>query len=131
MMGRHSESIAIWGEAMERSGEEGFPEVGRRVGWSVLSRTRSESVNESWIESPLLAAEESEVEEYQEGWWALKSPKMRVSSWAWKSGSRAGAKPGGRRRDVDIEDVYFVFVDESCDGEVFSGDIVGEQVVRR
>ena len=40
-------------------------------------------------------------------------------------------RTGGRRRDVDIEDVYFVFVDESCDGEVFSGDIVGEQVVRR
>ena len=79
--GDQSESIAMWGVAMERSGEEGFPEVGRRVCISELRRTRSASNSASWMASPLLAAEESVVEENQEGWWALKSPRMRVSSW--------------------------------------------------
>ena len=85
--GDQSESNAMFGEAMERSGEEGFPEEGRRVCMSELRRTRSASISESWMASPLLAAEESEVEEYQEGWWALKSPRMRVSPWVWKRGS--------------------------------------------
>ena len=44
------------GVEKERSGEEGLPEVGRRVCSSVLRRTRSESTRESWMESPLLAA---------------------------------------------------------------------------
>ena len=81
VMGDHSESIAMCGVAMVRSGEEGLPVLGRRVGWSILRSTSSESMRASWMETPLFAAEESDVEEYQVGWWALKSPRMRVSSW--------------------------------------------------
>ena len=74
-----------------------MPDEGRRVCCSVLRRTSSESTRESWMEEPLLAAEE--VEEGQEGWLALKSPRMRVSPWVWKSGSCAGEKPGGQEEE--------------------------------
>ena len=45
----HSRSVAIWGVAMERSGEVGLPWEGSRVGVSEFSRTRSEEVRQSSI----------------------------------------------------------------------------------
>ena len=36
------------------------------------------------------------MEECQEGWWALKSPRMRESSWVSKRESRSGWKSGGQ-----------------------------------
>ena len=40
---RHSESIAMCGVAIVRSGDEGFPLVGSLVGESVFRRVKSES----------------------------------------------------------------------------------------
>ena len=73
----HSESIAMCGVAMERSGEEEL------VGVSVLSKDRSESVSKSNRWEPRAAPLVSLVNEYQAGLWALKSPRMRESSWSW------------------------------------------------
>ena len=92
----HSRSVAIAGVEMDKSGEEGLPEEGSRVGESELSRTRSEEVKESRMSRPRAAARESLVCEYHAGLWALKSPKMRVSSWGVRSPSREGVKLGGQ-----------------------------------
>ena len=92
----HSRSVAIAGVDMDRSGEEGLPKEGSRVGESELSRTRSEEVKESRMSRPRAAARESLVCEYHAGLWALKSPKMRVSSWGVRSPSREGVKLGGQ-----------------------------------
>ena len=54
-------SSAMWGVAMERSGEEGLPRGGSLVGWSRLSSTKSESKSASWIRVPLAAARPSLV----------------------------------------------------------------------
>ena len=67
VMGDKSESIAMCGVAMVRFDEEGIPVLGKRLSWSILRSTSSEATRESWIESPLFAAEESDVEEYQAG----------------------------------------------------------------
>ena len=48
----HSESIAMWGVEIVRSGDEGLPWEGRRVGVSVLSRVRSESVSVVYVVPP-------------------------------------------------------------------------------
>ena len=60
----HSESMAMCGEEMERSGEEGLELGGSRVGESVLRRSRSESVSMSWMSSPRPATLVSQVYEY-------------------------------------------------------------------
>ena len=86
----HSESMAMCGVEMERSGEVELESEGSRVGESVLRRTKSESVRASCMISPRPAALVSLVCEYQAGWWALKSPRMRVSSWVWKSRVKEG-----------------------------------------
>ena len=76
----HYESIAIWGVAIVRSGEVGFPCEGILVGVSRLRRTRSLlSVRESMMLSPLAAALASLVCEYHAALWALKSPRMMES----------------------------------------------------
>ena len=74
-------AVAISGVDIERSGEVGLPWEGRRVGVSVLRRTRSAGVSASRISSPRAAAPELVVSENQAGLWALKSPRKRVSSW--------------------------------------------------
>ena len=61
VMVRHSESMAMCGVAIVRSGEVGFPFVGSRVGESVLRSVRSESHSVEWMRSPRLAARKSEV----------------------------------------------------------------------
>ena len=67
--------------------------VGRQAGGeSVLRSRRSELVRESWKSVPCSAALVSEVCEYQEGWWALKSPMIMESSWDWRSWSKEGVK---------------------------------------
>ena len=75
----HSESIAMWGVEIVRSGEEELPLGGRRVGVSVLSSVRSESVSVLCMWSPLSADRGSVVWDYHEGWCALKSPRMIVT----------------------------------------------------
>ena len=66
------------GLTIVRSGEEGFPLVGRRVGESRLRRIRGlESIAES-KENPLAAARSSSVVENQAALWTLKSPIMTV-----------------------------------------------------
>ena len=62
----------------------------------MLRSTRSESTYASWIRVSLVAAEESEVEENQVGWCALKSSKIKEPPWVWKSRSMEGEKPGGQ-----------------------------------
>ena len=59
----------------ERSGEEGEPWEGRRVGESELRVVKGELSMESEMESP----RGSRRGEYQLSWWALKSPKMSAS----------------------------------------------------
>ena len=63
-----SESMAMCGVAIVMSGDEGFPWEGRRVGVSVLSSARSDSMMKLCKMSPRAAARESEVWEYQAGW---------------------------------------------------------------
>ena len=92
----HSRSVAIAGVDMERSGEEGLPEEGSRVGESELRRTRSDEVKESRMSRPRAAARESLVCEYHAGLWALKSPRMMLSSWGVRSPSKEGVKLGGQ-----------------------------------
>ena len=77
-------------EHKERSGEVWGPFLGERVGVSSLRRQRSESLRASTNASPLLRARGSEVEEYQEGWWALKSPRMKESLEVSKSLVKSG-----------------------------------------
>ena len=88
----HSESMAMCGVAMVMSGEEGLPWEGRRVGVSVLRRARSRSMRVLWMRSPRSAALWSEVWEYHDGWWALKSPRMIESPWACERNWRSGEK---------------------------------------
>ena len=89
-------SMAISGVAMVRSGEEGVPWEGSRVGLSVLRITRSELLMVSRMSSPRASARLSLVCENHAGLWALKSPRMRVSSWGDRRESREGVKPGGQ-----------------------------------
>ena len=63
----HSVSMAICGEAMERSGEVGLPWEGSRVGVSRLRSWRSLSIRESNKELPLSAARASLVWENHAG----------------------------------------------------------------
>ena len=89
----HSESIAMCGVDKEMSGEE---ELVGLVGVSVLSKVRSESVSKSSRWEPRAAPLASLVDEYQAGLWALKSPRMRESSWSWSKSWREGVKLGGQ-----------------------------------
>ena len=66
-------------EHKDRSGEVCGPVLGKRVGVFSLSRHKSESFSASDRASPLLRATGSVVWECQEGWWALKSPRIKVS----------------------------------------------------
>ena len=77
------------------SGEDGLPCEGRRVGVSVLRSERSESMSVLCMWSPRSADRASAVWEYHDGWWALKSPRMMVSPWAWEISWREGVKLGG------------------------------------
>ena len=65
---------------MVRSGEEFGPFLGTRVGQSSLRRPKELSLSDSKIESPLAAALESPVDENHAELWALKSPRIRMSS---------------------------------------------------
>ena len=51
---RHSESKAMWEEAIVMSGELGFPREGTRVGQSRLKSWRSEFLRYSVIRVPLV-----------------------------------------------------------------------------
>ena len=66
------------------------------MGESVLRMVKGLFVEVSWRYLPRLAARESLVEECQEGWWALKSPRMSESSWVSKRESRSRWKSGGQ-----------------------------------
>ena len=78
MRGVQERSRARCGLTIVRSGEEGLPLDGRRVGESRFRRTRGlESIAES-MEIPLAAARSSSVAENQAALWALKSPIMTV-----------------------------------------------------
>ena len=69
------ESRARWLLNMVRSGDEGLPCVGRRVGWSSLRRTIwLESMASTIVNHPLAAARSSCVAENHALLWALKSP---------------------------------------------------------
>ena len=92
----HSSSVAIAGVDMDRSGEDGLPKEGSRVGESELSMTRSEEVKESRMSCPRAAARRSQVCVYHAGLWALKSPRIIVSSWGVRSSSKEGVKLGGQ-----------------------------------
>ena len=86
----HSESMAICGVEIESPGEVGLASEGSRVGESVLRRSRSKSVRVSCMSSTRLSVLVSLVCECQAWWWVLKSPRMRVSSRAWKSQVKEG-----------------------------------------
>ena len=103
----HSESIAMWGVEIVRSGDEGLPWEGRRLGVSVLSRVSSESVSVLCMWSPRSADRRSVVWEYHDGWWALKSPRMIVSPWAWEKSWREGVKCGGHD---EIGGMYMLYM---------------------
>ena len=76
---------------MVRSGEVMGPWFGRRVGSSWLRTTKLPASRASARAFPLAAAWSLSVLEYNELWWALKSPTMRVSSsWVVKRRSRLG-----------------------------------------
>ena len=53
---RHSESKALWEDAIVRSGEIGFLQEGTPVGESRLRRRRSEFVRDTVIRVPLVSA---------------------------------------------------------------------------
>ena len=91
----HSKSVAISGVVMERSGEVAAPCEGSLVGVSELRMTRPAGISESRISSPRAAARVSLVCENHAGLWALKSPRMRVSSRGERRSSREGEKSGG------------------------------------
>ena len=92
----HSKSVAISGVVIERSGEVGFPCLGSLVGVLVLRRTRSEGISALRISSPRASARASLVCEYHAGLWALKSPRMIVSSVGVRRSPRDGEKLGGQ-----------------------------------
>ena len=89
---------ARWALLKERSGEEGAPLVGRRVGESVLRRQR-ELFMVAWMMASPLGLDLSLVGgEYHAWWWALKSPTTKVSqpkSFS-KREVRWGVKPVGQ-----------------------------------
>ena len=62
-----------------RSGEEGFPWEGRRVGEERLRIVMSESLRESVMRIPLAAGLDPFVREYQAGLWALNCPMTMLS----------------------------------------------------
>ena len=65
-----------------RSGEVGRPALGSLVGESSFRRKRGLLLRASVILSPCSAALLQEVEEYQDVWWALKSPTRMESFWS-------------------------------------------------
>ena len=52
------------------------------------------------------------MEECQEGWWALKSPRMSESSWESKRESRSGWKSGGQE---DAGGMYMLWIVRKLD----------------
>ena len=85
------ESRARWLLTMVRSGDEGLPCVGRRVGWSSLRRTIWLESMASTIVNPLAAARSSCVAENHALLWALKSPTMTM---LWSCCSRRLVRSG-------------------------------------
>ena len=79
----------------------------------MLSRVRSESVSVWCMWSPRSADRRSVVWEYHDGWWALKSPRMIVSPWAWEKSWREGVKCGGHD---EIGGMYMLYM---CMGMLF------------
>ena len=68
--GCHLAESARWALQKERSGEEGEPWVGRRVGELVLRRTRELLSEASTTASPLAMALSLVDGECHAGWWA-------------------------------------------------------------
>ena len=96
--GCHLAVSARWALQKVRSGEDGEPWVGRRVGEAVLRRQRELSSEASTIASPLAMALSLVDGECHAWWWALKSPTTRVSQpkSLSKRGVRWGEKSGGQ-----------------------------------
>ena len=90
--GVQSASRARCGLQRVRSGEDGFPDLGRRVGKSRLRSVRLLSLIASTIAEPLPAAAASLVEEYHAALWALKSPMTMVVSLGFSRRERSGRK---------------------------------------
>ena len=90
--GCHLAVIAKWALQKERSGEDGEPWVGRRVGESVLRRQRELLLEARMMAAPLERALSFEGGEYHAWWWALKSPTTKVSQPKsfWKRVERRG-----------------------------------------
>ena len=63
---------------------------------SVFRVIKLEGVRRLLMRSPRASARLSLVCENHAGLWALKSPRMRVSSWGDRRESREGVKPGGQ-----------------------------------
>ena len=89
-------SIAMLAWQMDRSGDEGWPCEGRRVGESSLRRHSPLPFRASAIASPRFKADWSRVMEFQEEWCALKSPTMMESSGRLKRVSKSGEYVGGQ-----------------------------------
>ena len=79
VMGFQLRTVERWAEQKERSGEDLGPFVGSRVGESELRILIWLPLIASRMRSPRILEELQEVEEYQAGLWALKSPRMRQS----------------------------------------------------
>ena len=71
---------AKWPLMRVRSGDEGVPFGGSRVGDSSLRRQRGLLSVASAMFTPLTRARSSRDTENQAGWWALKSPMTRMSA---------------------------------------------------
>ena len=91
-----AKSGAISGVAIDRSGDEGVPNEGSLVWVLVLRVTKLEGMRRLLIRSPRASARLSLVCENHAELWALKSPRMRVSSWGDSRELRYGVKPGGQ-----------------------------------
>ena len=79
VVGCHMAERAKWALQKERSGDDGVPLVGSRVGEFVFRRQRELLSVASMTSSPLARALSSEKDECHAWWWALKSPTTRVS----------------------------------------------------
>ena len=93
-MGVQLASIAKCELQRVRSGDEGWPDLGTRVGWLVLRRERLLSSMELAKAEPL--PELSWTGENQVGLWALKSPVMMVGAVWSRRRERSGLKLDGQ-----------------------------------
>ena len=85
-----------------------MPCEGSLVGVSVLRVRRLEELRRSLIMCPRASARPSLVCEYHAGLWALKSPRMRVSSWGHRRESSDGVKPGGHEEAGGMYMLYML-----------------------